>query len=495
MESSTPTNDSHAPLSIAVIGASGHLARTKVIPSLFALYCQGQLPDDVQIIGYARSVMTDEAFRKSIEEHLTCRYMPEEKKCADYMQAFLSCCRYIAGQYESCDSYKTLKQVIDESGQQPRNILVYLAIPPNLFVKVSDAIGRVGMARRGATQPWTRVVIEKPFGRDRASSDELLAEMAAVLDEGQIYRIDHYLGKEVIQNLMVLRFANLVFEPIWNHRYIKNVQITWKENISIQGRGGYFDGSGIIRDVMQNHLLQMLALIAMEPPARLDAQHIRNAKVNALINVPPATLADIVIGQYTGVKRGSITIPGYTEDESVPSDSKTPTFAAVVLKVQNPRWDGVPFVMCAGKGLDGRMTEIRIQFKDVPGSLFRIDDSKPPPNELVIRVQPDESIYFTIVSKVPGIDMKLEPRRLDLEYDLAFKEAIHDAYEDLIVDVLNGEKSLFIRGDELSASWDIFTPVLHAIEDAGLMPERYDFGSTGPAAALDLAAGYGVSWT
>jgi glucose-6-phosphate 1-dehydrogenase len=335
-------------------------------------------------------------------------------------------------------------------------------------------------------------VIEKPFGHDRESSDALTAAMARVFEEEQIYRIDHYLGKEVIQNLLVLRFANLIFEPIWNRNYIRNVQITWKENLTIEGRGGYFDGSGIIRDVMQNHLLQILSLVAMEPPPRLDATHIRNSKVNTLLCVPPPDIADVVLGQYTGTTRNGLTVPGYREDPSVPSDSRTATYAATALQVLNARWDGVPFLVRAGKGLDGRMTEIRIQFREIPGRMFA--SSMPSPNALVIRVQPDEAIYFRIVSKVPGLDLLLEPRDLDLQYKTAFTQLIPDAYEDLLLDVIRGEKSLFIREDELAAAWDVFTPVLHRIEREGAEPHAYEFGTTGPRAARDLVARYGVNW-
>lgn len=477
-------------LSIVVIGASGHLARTKILPALFALYCQKLLPERFQIVGFARSAMTDEAFRALIGENLTCRYSPQES-CEDRIAEFLARCAYRSGAYESTDDFRALAGGLTDGGA-PGNRLFYMAVPPQVFLPTALALGEAGLNRPPEPGLWCRVVIEKPFGRDRESSDDLTRAMAAVFSEEQIYRIDHYLGKEVIQNLLVLRFANLIFEPIWNRRYIQSVQITWKENLGIEGRGGYFDTCGIIRDVLQNHMLQILALVAMEPPPRLDAHHIRNAKVNALLCVPPPTLTELVLGQFVATDRGGVHIPGYRDDDSVTPDSITPTYAAVALKVENARWDGVPFLLRAGKGLNGRMTEIRIRFREIPGKMFALKNRAP--NELVIRVQPDESINFRIVSKVPGLGMDLEMRDLNLQYQTAFTQLVPDAYEDLLLDTLNGEKSLFIREDELAASWDVFTPLLNQLDSGCIIPEPYEFGTAGPAAAARLAASFGITW-
>ncbi len=482
-------------LTICVVGASGHLARTKIFPALFALYCQGYLPDNFRVVGYARSSLSDEEFRKRVEEKLTCRYTPDAQ-CEDRMREFLDRCRYCRGQYDSAEDFRSMTAACSESNEgNLGNLVVYLAVPPHVFTMAARAMGEAGITSRDADDGWTRVVIEKPFGHDRASSDQLTRDMAEVLSEEQVYRIDHYLGKEVIQNLLVLRFANLIFEPIWNRHYIHNVEITWKEDLTIEGRGGYFDESGIIRDVMQNHLLQILALIGMEPPPHLEADHVQNAKVNALVSVPPPTIDDVVTGQYTGTTEGKREIPGYREDPSVPGDSVTPTYAAVALRIDNTRWDGVPFLVRAGKGLDGRMTEIRIRFREIPGAMFDQRDEAPEPNELVIRVQPDAAIYFNITNKVPGVGMKLEQRMLDLQYKLAFDEKIPDAYEDLLLDVLRGDKSLFIRSDELAAAWDIFTPLLRELDGAGTAPHAYEFGARGPAEADALAARHGVTWS
>lgn len=481
-------------LAVVVVGASGHLARTKIYPALFALYCQGFLPRRFHVFGFARSAMESDAFREMLTGNLTCRYAPGES-CADRMSEFLARCEYVQGSYDSRDSFLDLHGVMRNHLGHACNILFYLAIPPQVFLPASRALGEAGFIRCGDAEPWSRVVIEKPFGRDRQSSDELTREMSRIFTEQQTYRIDHYLGKEVIQNLLILRFANLVFEPVWNRNYIKGIQITWKENLTIEGRGGYFEEFGIIRDVMQNHLMQILALAAMEPPVRLDSQSIRDEKVKVLRCIEPATEEDVVIGQYEGTHRGGLVVPGYREDPSVAPDSITATYAATALRVRSPRWDGVPFLMRAGKGLDGRMTELRILFKDVPGFMFGKGGPPLQSNQLVIRIQPDESINLVINNKVPGMALAMEPRTLDLQYRSAFSGTlIPDAYESLILDVIEGDKSLFIRNDELEASWDIFTPVLGVLEGRRTRPDPYEFGTAGPVAAAVLAERHGLTW-
>jgi len=313
----------------------------------------------------------------------------------------------------------------------------------------------------------------------------LTRELSHVFAEDQTYRIDHYLGKEVIQNLLVLRFANLVFEPLWNHHFIKSVSISWKEDLGIEGRGGYFDQYGIIRDVMQNHLTQILSLVAMEPSEKLTPASIAGAKVGLLRSVLPLKTDDIVLGQYRAGKIGDRAEPAYVDDDTVPDDSNTPTFAAVRLWIQNERWEGVPFIMTAGKGLDSRITEIRIRFRGIAGNMFCNADGCPDANELVIRVQPDEAIYLRFVNKVPGIGVRFATKDLDLHYDAAFDEVIPDAYESLILDVIKDDKSLFITNEELQAAWNIFTPVLHDIETRRMKPVSYKFGSSGPS-IMDL---------
>ncbi len=481
-------------LSIVVIGASGDLARKKIFPALFALYCQKLLPSRFNIYGFARTAMTREEFRNRISEQLLCRYVPRES-CDEYKAGFLARCFYMKGDYASADSYLNLYKMIRHVQRDgDANTMFHMAIPPAIFLDTARAIGSAGLIDFSPGRPWTRVVVEKPFGRDRESSDILTAEMARVFTKEQTYRMDHYLGKEVIQNLLVLRFANLVFEPLWNRNYIENVRVSWKENIGIEGRGGYFDAYGIIRDVMQNHLMQILALTAMEPPVHLDADHVRTEKVRLLRAISPLKVEDVVTGQYAASARNGLKYPAYAEETNVAPGSVTPTFAAAVLKVDNPRWKGVPFLVCAGKGLDARMTEIRVRFRPVPNEMFCRIGGCPGVNELVIRVQPDEAIYLTVVSKVPGLHMALETRNLDLRYKSAFSQAIPDAYECLLLDVIEGDKSLFIRSDELEAAWDVFTPLLRELDRGGVKPEPYEFLSRGPASAGKLAAACGMEW-
>ena len=471
-------NRSKDHVSIVVIGASGDLARRKVIPALFALYCQNLLPEKFRVVGFARTDMTNEAFRESITANLTCRYTPGES-CADRMDEFLARCFYHAGHYDSRESFEALTTKLKQlEGPEEANRIFYFAVPPTIFNDIAHSLGAAGLIRPAESKPWTRVVIEKPFGTDRASSDELSRRLRSVFDERQIFRIDHYLGKEIIQNLMALRFANLIFEPIWNRLYIDKILISWAETQGIEGRAGYFDGVGVIRDVMQNHLLQMLALVAMEQPVSL-AKYVREEKVKVLRSIQPVALADMVLGQYASDGKRK----GYLEEQGVAAHSITPTYAMAVLFMRSSRrWSDVPFILSAGKALDQNMTEIRIQFKRTAGHVFQ--DKWPgglPPNELVIRVQPDESIKFGIMNKVPGLGLNLEHTELNLRYASAFNGVIPEAYESLILDVIKGEPGLFICEDELEASWDVFTPVLREIDQKRVAPEPYAFGSAGPA--------------
>ncbi|KAG0446597.1 hypothetical protein HPP92_028758 [Vanilla planifolia] len=309
--------------------------------------------------------------------------------------------------------------------------------------------------------------------------------------------IDHYLGKELVENLSVLRFSNLVFEPLWSRQYIRNVQLIFSEDFGTEGRGGYFDNYGIIRDIMQNHLLQILALFAMETPVSLDAEDIRNEKVKVLRSMRPLQMEDVVIGQYKSHTRGVVTYPGYTDDKTVPNGSLTPTFAAACLFIDNARWDGVPFLMKAGKALHTKRTEIRVQFRHVPGNLYKRrlgTDIDLATNELVIRVQPDEAIYLKINNKVPGLGMRLDCSTLNLHYAARYSKEIPDAYERLLLDAIEGERRLFIRSDELDAAWKLFTPLLKELEESKIAPELYPYGGRGPLGAHYLAAKHNVRW-
>lgn len=486
-------------VTFVIVGASGDLASRKLFPALFALHARGLLPSDVRFVGFARTPMSDDDFRRRIADNLKCEELTAEA-CEAGRKDFLGRCFYRHGDYGDPGAFRGLQRDMEAFGNGDVNRVFYLAIPPSIFSLTARSLGESGMVRCGSCQPWSRVVIEKPFGRDRASSDRLTADIRGVFTEEQTFRIDHYLGKEVIQDLMVLRFANTIFEPVWNRHYVSHVHIAWSEDLALTGRAGYFDGFGIIRDVMQNHLTQMLALMAMECPWRMDAKCVRDEKVRLLRQVPPLRLENLVVGQYTAGRHGGRDVTGYRQEEGVPAGSRTPTYAAAVFEVKSPRWRGVPFLVSAGKGLDCQRTEIRIQFKSPEHDLFRdllasAGASGTPlrDNELVIRVQPEEQIFERIVNKVPGMGVTLDSARLDLRYREVYTGTrIGDAYESLLLDVVRGDRSLFIRDDELEAAWDIFTPALQELETAGVVPEPYAFGSLGPAAVDDLAARFGI---
>lgn len=397
------------------------------------------------------------------------------------------------------------------------NRLFYLALPPTVFKLVAQPINHVGRPT-GSSAGWLRVVVEKPFGRDSASSSALSKILAEAFSEEEIYRIDHYLGKEMVQNLMVLRFANAVFEPVWNRHHINCVIITFKEPFGTEGRGAYFEHSGIIRDVMQNHLMQVLSLVAMETPTSLEAEAIRDEKVKVLRAIPQLKREDVVLGQYT--RNASKTLPAYTDDDDVPADSTTPTFATAVLRIANPRWAGVPFVLKCGKSLNERKAEIRIQFRDVPNALFgspataawvggtptaaacaiaspHADPQRPGSiahnNELVIRIQPQEAMYLKVMCKAPGLMTNPIETELNLSYSNRYNlQRTPEAYARLLLDVLRGDHSQFVRSDELAAAWRIFTPLLHELDDTRERPVLYPYGSRGPpeSDALLRSVGY-----
>ncbi|EOX93505.1 Glucose-6-phosphate dehydrogenase 1 isoform 1 [Theobroma cacao] len=480
-------------LSITVVGASGDLAKKKIFPALFALYYEDCLPENFMVFGYARTKLTDEELRNVISGTLTCR-IDKRANCEDKMEQFLKRCFYHSGQYDSEEHFAELDSKLKEKeAGKLSNRLFYLSIPPNIFVDVVRCVSYKASAVNG----WTRVIVEKPFGRDSESSAELTRCLKQYLTEDQIFRIDHYLGKELVENLSVLRFSNLVFEPLWSRNYIRNVQLIFSEDFGTEGRGGYFDNYGIIRDIMQNHLLQILALFAMETPVSLEAEDIRNEKVKVLRSMRPLQLEDVIVGQYKGHNKGGKIYPGYSDDSTVPNDSLTPTFAAAALFINNARWDGVPFLMKAGKALHTRRAEIRVQFRHVPGNLYKRNfgtDLDKATNELVLRVQPDEAIYLKINNKVPGLGMRLDRSDLNLLYRARYPKEIPDAYERLLLDAIAGERRLFIRSDELDAAWSLFTPLLRELEEKKIFPELYPYGSRGPVGAHYLAAKYNVRW-
>lgn len=473
-------------LSIVVLGASGDLAKKKTFPALFNLYRQGFLqPREVYIFGYARTKLSDDGLRDRLRGHLDQGKGTSSSHSED-VSKFLQLIKYVSGSYDSEDGFQLLDKEISEheksknSQKGSSRRLFYLALPPSVYPSVCKMI-RICCMNDSNLGGWTRIVVEKPFGKDLSSAEELSAQLGGLFNEEQIYRIDHYLGKELVQNLLVLRFANRLFLPLWNRDNIDNVQIVFKEDFGTEGRGGYFDEYGIIRDIIQNHLLQVFCLVAMEKPSSLKPERIRDEKVKVLQSVLPIADEDVVLGQYEG----------YTDDPTVPDDSNTPTLASVVLRIHNERWEGVPFILKAGKALNSRKAEIRIQFKDVPGDIFKCKNQGR--NEFVIRLQPSEAMYMKLTVKEPGLEMATVQSELDLSYRQRYQGVtIPEAYERLILDTIRGDQQHFVRRDELKAAWEIFTPLLHRIDKGELKSLPYKPGSRGPVEADELLkkAGY-----
>eukprot|EP00331_Platyophrya_macrostoma_P004775 CAMPEP_0176414206 /NCGR_PEP_ID=MMETSP0127-20121128/5133_1 /TAXON_ID=938130 /ORGANISM="Platyophrya macrostoma, Strain WH" /LENGTH=551 /DNA_ID=CAMNT_0017794087 /DNA_START=49 /DNA_END=1704 /DNA_ORIENTATION=- len=481
-------------LSIVVLGITGDLAKKKTIPALFKLFREGLIPTCSHIVGYARSeVQNLAAFRETFTPYLG-KVDPSKELVISH---FLSRITYVQGSYDKVEDFTKLDQhlrEIEAPSQNQGNRLFYLALPPTVFVGACTGIRQAAMPQTGG---WVRVIVEKPFGRDTASSNLLSQQLSALFSENQIFRIDHYLGKEMVQNIVTTRFANRVFASLWNNNNIANVQITFKEKIGTEGRGGYFDNFGIIRDVIQNHLTQILALVGMEKPRSLNAEDIRDEKVALLRCVEPVKVSDCVLGQYTASPDGKI--PGYLEDPTVPKGSKCPTFAIMRLNINNDRWRNVPFIIKAGKALESKAVSIRIQFHEEVRPFL----DKTQRNELVIRAQPNESMYIKITTKTPGLGMQAmdtHQTELDLTYQNRYQVDLPDAYESLISEAIFGSSTNFVRSDELEAAWEIFTPLLHAIDRGEVTPTPYVAGSRGPAEAdkLTEACGYrryaGYQW-
>jgi len=459
----------HQTLSIVVVGASGDLAKKKTYPSLLNLFEDNLLPEFTVIWGYARSVKTHQQLRDHLFPHLIKTGASEI-----VVKDFLEKCFYHSGKsYGDEEAYADMLSSISEfESQSPSaacNRLFYLAIPPNVFGESAVAIQKVGMATTG----WTRVIIEKPFGRDLDTCDELLSTLAAALDEDQMYRIDHYLGKEIVQNLLLFRFGNSCWEHMWNRNAIESVTLTFKEPFGTEGRGGYFDNFGIIRDILQNHLLQVLSVVAMEPPVGDDGDSIRNAKVAVLENMDPISLDDVMLGQYDG----------YSDDPTIENkETNCPTYAAIRCWIHTPRWEGVPFLMQAGKALDEKLCEVRVRFKP-PTTLKSIgaNATKLSSNELVFRLQPNPSLELHNNIKTPGLSSNPMTSVMKMNYEEMPDLSNPDAYTRLLLDVLRGKQGSFVRDDELRRSWELFTPLLHSIERDNVRPKPYIYGSKGPA--------------
>ncbi|XP_051912905.1 glucose-6-phosphate 1-dehydrogenase-like [Hippocampus zosterae] len=468
---------SHRSNIFIILGASGDLAKKKIYSTLWWLFRDGLLPEDSYFVGFARSNLTVEDIK------VACLpYMKVTDGEGERLSTFFSRNSYLSGRYDDAGSFRKLDTHVSSlPGGAEANRLFYLALPPTVYHHVCTNISGHCMSPKG----WNRLIVEKPFGRDLQSSQELSTHMASLFAEKQIYRIDHYLGKEMVQNLMVLRFGNRIFGPIWNRNNVSCVVLTFKEPFGTYGRGGYFDDFGIIRDVMQNHLLQMLCLAAMEKPTSTGPDDVRNEKVKVLKCMAPVDASKVLLGQYVGDPEGEGQAKlGYLDDPSVPEGSCTPTFATAVLYVHNERWDGVPFILRCGKALNERKAELRLQFTDVPGDIFGNGCQR---NELVVRVQPDEAIYLKITTKRPGAHFSPEETELDLTYRSRYKNVkLPDAYERLLLDVICGNQMHFVRSDELREAWRIFTPLLHQIDEKKTRPLPYKYGSRGPSEADEL---------
>ena len=475
-----------APFVLVVFGATGDLARRKLLPALFHRDAAGQLPDEVTIIGTARATLAEGEFadeaRQAIVEHVSAAERDEAM-----MVRFLARLHYVAVDAESKEGWQHLAALL---GETPGRVTVfYLATAPSLFGRICERLGQLGLAG-----PNARVVVEKPIGHDAASAREVNEMVGAVFPEERVYRIDHYLGKETVQNLMALRFANFLFEPLWNAAHIDHVQITVAESIGIEGRGGYYDTAGALRDMVQNHLLQLLCLVAMEPPSRLDADPVRDEKLKVLRALKTLAPSCWVRGQYRAGASADGPVPGYLEDLQAPS-STTETFVALRVDVENWRWAGVPFYLRTGKRLAERVSEIVIAFRPVPHSVF--DDAAGPvlPNHLVIRLQPDEGVQLWLMIKDPGPGgMRLRQVPLDMSFSEAFGARNPDAYERLVLDVVRGNQTLFMRRDEVEAAWAWIAPILEAWAQSGEAPKPYTAGTWGPSAAIALIERDGRTW-
>lgn len=468
-------------LTIVVFGASGDLAKKKTFPALFQLYCNGLLPLNLNIIGYARSNIDAEMWKSTLVQFFTRLH---ERGC--HVDAFFKQVSYMSGTYDRMEDFARLNDYIcrlEESFEGPQrggNRLFYFALPPTVFVNVCTCLRSKVMPEFG--MGWVRVVIEKPFGHDTDSSAQLSSLLEPLFDETQLFRIDHYLGKEMVQNIIVTRFANRVFSALWNSHHIASVQIMFEEAIGTEGRGGYFDKVGIIRDVVQNHLTQILSLLAMEQPSTLNAEDIRDKKVAVLKHVAPLTPGDCVLGQYTASEDGSF--PGYLDDPTVPKGSRCPTFALLRLHINNDRWSGVPFIIKAGKALERRFMGICIQFKDE----VRPFGDATQRNQLVIRAQPSEAMFLRLTAKTPGLNNGTHQTELDLIYESRYNITLPEAYESLIYEALCGNSTNFVRRDELDAAWRIYTPLLKDIDEGKVEVLPYAAGSRGPSEAYNLFA-------
>jgi glucose-6-phosphate 1-dehydrogenase len=484
------------PTALIIFGVTGDLARRKLLPAVYALAHEGALPERFDLIGVSRSTMTDEFFREQAGAAIEAgSRLPCDP---DVLRELLARMSYVAGSFDDPGTYERLAEriaAVDQRSSARPSVVHYLATAPGFFPAIVRSLGARGLANREGAE--VRVVVEKPFGHDLASARELNATVLETFAERQVFRIDHYLGKETVQNLLVLRFANGIFEPLWNRGYVDHVQITAAEDIGIGTRAGYYDAAGALRDIVQNHLLQLLTILAMEPPVSFSADEVRDEKVKVLRalthgqrDAPPVA----VRAQYGPGVSGGRPVPGYDEEDGVPAGSRTETYVALRLEVDNWRWAGVPFYLRAGKRLARRSTEIAVALKPVPHLAFEQTGSRGvQPNQLVLSVQPNEGVSLSLVSKIPGARMRVRPVNMEFLYGASFLSQSPEAYERLILDAMRGDATLFARGDEVEAAWAVCEPVLERFAaDPAPLP-RYPAGSPGPGEA-DAVLEPGTEW-
>jgi glucose-6-phosphate 1-dehydrogenase len=452
------------PCAVVLFGASGDLAKRKVIPAMYDLAIHNSLGSRYAIVGFARTHMSDEEFRTSTGE--AAKTMSELGPIdAKEWGNFASCLYYQPGDYADPQAYQQLAKRLEQLDQENKlggNRLFYLSTPPEVYPHIVEQLGRAGLARPGNANSWVRIIIEKPFGRDLASAKELNKIVHNVFEEQQVYRIDHYLGKDTVQNLLVLRFGNGIFEPLWNRNYVDSVQITAAETLGVERRGGFYETAGALRDMIQSHVLQLMSLVAVEPPASFDSTAVRNEKLKVLQCIRPFDLErvaqSVVRGQYAPAQVNGNRLAGYREEPGVSPTSRTETFVSARLVIDNWRWAGVPFYLRTGKRLAKRSTEIMIQFKCAPHLVFRDRDIAP--NRLILNIQPDEGISVSFGAKRPGTEMRIGNVNMNFSYKEGFGDASRSAYATLLNDCLRGDATLFDRGDNVEAAWTLVDPIL-----------------------------------
>jgi glucose-6-phosphate 1-dehydrogenase len=490
------------PCTVVIFGATGDLTHRKLIPALYNLAASGDLPPQFKVIGFARRDKTDENYRAEMEEDNKkhSRQGHNEELWSSFAQGI----HYHQSEFTDAAGYAGLKAMLDRFDTErgaPANRLFYLATAPEFFPVVLEALAAAGLNEPPAGK-WSRVVCEKPFGKDLATAQRLNRIVSEVFDERDTYRIDHYLGKETAQNIMVLRFANEIFEPLWNSRYVDHVQITCSENLGMEGgRGGYYDTAGALRDMVQNHLFQLLTLVAMEPPTDLSADSVRDEKVKVIRSLRPLTSIDdvaknVIRAQYTAGSVDGIMRPGYRQEDRVNPQSNTESYVALRLKIDTWRWQGVPFYMRVGKQLPKKATEISVHFKQPPQNLFKTDDVKGSRNALVIRIQPDEGISLRMLSKQPGVLLRMQPVKMDFHYATSFGKASPEAYERLLLDAMAGDATLFARNDEVEHAWRYIDTIEKAWHESPTPPPmcEYPAGSWGPREADEMLGADGRVW-